>query len=379
MNQTDRPARSIARKGLQSIQYPLALFFLTTVFTFCFGVCAYLVLENKMPPEGWLGMWNRWDAPHYLDLAQNGYPHEAGVREFLLVLLPLYPLTIRLAYWIVRDWEIAALLVSNLCCAGAFVYFFLLNRLEYSERAARRALFFLAIFPTAYFLHVGYAESLFLLLSIAAFYHARRGQWLLCGLLGMLATATRIPGIALLPPLAFEYLQQKQFRRREIRWDVLSLALLPLGAIIYIYICYYNVGSAFHFLDLQRKVWGAFLRWPFPSVAANWYGVWHAKASERVLQYGGPFVAFVLATVALGVAPFRLRACYTIYLGVSWVLIFSNNYPVCSPRYLLAVFPFFMLLAQLCRRAWVRDSVVFVSLLFYAFCTTCLVRGWWTF
>src|SRR6185295_14727627 len=155
--------------------------------TFCFGVCAYLVLENKMPPEGWLGMWNRWDAPHYLDLAQNGYPHESGVREFLLVLLPLYPLTIRLAYWIVRDWEIAALLVSNLCCAGAFVYFFLLNRLEYSERAARRALFFLAIFPTAYFLHVGYAESLFLLLSIAAFYHARRGQWLLCGLLGMLA------------------------------------------------------------------------------------------------------------------------------------------------------------------------------------------------
>src|SRR6185295_16906374 len=153
---------------------------------------------------------------------------------------------------------------------------------------------------------------LFLLLSIAAFYHARRGQWLLCGLLGMLATATRIPGIALLPPLAFEYLQQRQFRRREVRWDVLSLALLPLGAIIYIYICYYNVGSAFHFLDLQRKVWGAFLRWPFPSVEANWYGVWHAKASERVLQYGGPFVAFVLATFALGVAPFRLRACYTI-------------------------------------------------------------------
>ena len=77
-----------------------------------------------MPPEGWLGMWNRWDAPHYLDLAQNGYPHEAGVREFLLVLLPLYPLTIRLAYWIVRDWEIAALLVSNLCCAGSLRLFF---------------------------------------------------------------------------------------------------------------------------------------------------------------------------------------------------------------------------------------------------------------
>ena len=103
------------------------------------------------------------------------------------------------------------------------------------------------------------------------------------------------------------------------------------GAVIYIYICYRNYGSAFHFLDLQRKIWGVFLRWPFPSVVGNWQGVWHAKASERVLQYGGPFVAFVLAMAALVIAPFRLRACYAIYLGVSWVLIFSNNYPVCSP------------------------------------------------
>jgi hypothetical protein len=279
----------------------------------------------------------------------------------------------------VRDWQIAALLVSNICCAGAFVYFFLLNRLEFNERMARRALFLLAIFPTAYFLHVGYAESLFLLLSIAAFYHARRGQWLLCGLLGMLATATRIPGIALLPPLAFEYLQQKNFRWREIRWDIVSLALLPLGAVIDVYICYHNYGNAFHFLDLQRKIWGAFLRWPFPSVVGNWIGVWHAEASQRVLQYGGPFVAFVLATAALLIAPFRLRACYAIYLGVSWVLIFSNNYPVSSPRYLLVVFPLFMVLAQLCRRSWIRDSFAFVCLLFYALCTTCFIRGWWAF
>jgi Gpi18-like mannosyltransferase len=379
MNQTERAARLSARRRRQSIQYPLALFFFTTVFTFFFGVCAFLVLENKMPPEGWLGIWNRWDAPDFLDLAQNGYPHQADAREFLLVLLPLYPLTIRLTHWIVRDWQTAALLVSNICCAGAFVYFFLLNRLEYGDGAARRALFFLAIFPTAYFLHVGYAESLFLLLSIAAFYHARRGQWLLCGLLGMLATGTRIPGIALLPPLAFEYLQQKNFRWRQIRWNVVSLVFLPLGAVIYIYICYRNYGSAFHFLDLQRKIWGVFLRWPFPSVVGNWQGVWHAKASERVLQYGGPFVAFVLATAALVIAPFRLRACYAIYLGVSWVLIFSNNYPVCSPRYLLAVFPFFMLLAQLCRCAWIRDSVAFVCLLFYALCTTSFIRGWWAF
>lgn len=364
---------------IRSIRYPLALALFSTLLTFGFGFCAFLVLENKMPATGWLEIWNRWDAPHYLDVAQRGYPHEAGTREFLIVFLPAYPFAIRLAHSIIHEWRLAALVVSNVCCAGAFVYFFLLNRLEYNQRMARRAVFFLAIFPTAYFLHAGYSESLFLLLTIAAFYHARRGQWMLCGLLGMLATGTRIPGLALLAPLAFEYFQQKNFRWREIRWDGAFLVLVPVGALAYLYISYHQFGNPFHFLEAQRKDWGAFLRWPFPSVASNWYGVWHARPSERVLQYGGPFIAFVLATSALLAAPFRLRPCYTIYFALSWVLIFSNNFPVCSPRYLLAVFPFFMLVAQLCRRAWVRDSVAFGCLLFYAFCTVCFVRGWWTF
>lgn len=365
--------------AVRSVRYPLLLSITTAALTFAFGICGFLAFEKSLSSQPWIEMWNRWDAPHFLDIAELGYPHSAGSREFLIVLLPVYPLAIRLLHLVVPSWHLAGILVSTLCCAGAFIYLYLLARLEFDERTARRAVFFFAIFPTAYFLHVAYSESIFLLLTIGAFYHARRAQWLVCGLFGLLATGTRIPGAAILAPLALEYLQQRNFRWREIRWDCAYLALVPLGAVAYLFINYHYFSNPLHFLAAQHRVWGAFLRWPFPSVAANWFGLLHASAAERVIQYGGPFVAFVVATAAIVAAPFCLRPCFALYLFFSWVMIFFNNFPVSSPRYLLAVFPLFLLLARLCRAEWLRDSVAFVSILLYALCVMHFLRGWWAF
>ena len=41
---------------------------------------------------------------------------------------------------------------------------------------------FLLIFPTAYFLHIGYTESLFLALVLGSFLAARTDRWWLAGL-----------------------------------------------------------------------------------------------------------------------------------------------------------------------------------------------------
>ncbi len=372
-------ARSRAREALQRVGYPLALALSTTILTFAFGVCAFVAREKSAPLEGWLAIWRRWDAPHFLSLAEHGYSYATQGHEHLIVLLPVYPAAIWLMHFLIRDWNAAGVLVSNLCAAGAFVYLYLLARLDGSAAMARRAVFFCAIFPTAYFLHAAYSESIFLLLSIGAFYHARRGQWLLASVLGMLATGTRIPGMALMPALALEYLQQRRFHWRELRWEVTWLALVPLGALAYLWINYTYFGDPLRFLVAQKQVWGAFLRWPGQGVSANWYGMLHAAPAERVIQYGGPFVAFVVATAALLAAPFILRPAYALYVALSWVMIFCNNFPVSSPRYLLGVFPLFLLGANLFRQRWLRDSLAFLSILFYALGLMYFVRGWWAF
>jgi hypothetical protein len=384
---SDGSPRTLKLRGLllafqeqvRHINYPLAISLCTTGITFVFGMCALLVFQQTMPDESWLGVWKRWDALAILDLAQHGYPHEAGSREHLIAWLPVYPLAIRLAHLFIPDWHASAIVLSNCCCAGALTYLFLLVQMEFDAVVARRAVLFCAVFPTAYFLHIAYSESLFLLLTVAAFYHARRGQWLACGLLGMLATCTRIPGAAVLPPLALEYLQQRNFRWRAIRWDVGFLALVPLGAIAYLLINYYCFGYPLQFLAAQKQGWGLFLRWPFPSVAANWYGVRHFLADQRLVQYGGPLVAFIFSTAVLVVAPFALRPCYSLYLAISWVIIFFNNFPISSPRYILVVFPIFISLARIFRSDWLRHSTVFLFALFYAIYAMHFARGWWAF
>ena len=370
---------STAVRQLRRFEYPLGVALCTTIVTYAFGVCAFLAFEKHARLESWLAIWNRWDTQHFVMLAQHGYAWATRGHDNLIVLLPIYPLAVRIVHFVVRNWVAAGVLVSNLSCAAAFCYLFLLGRLEQNSRTAARAVLFLATFPTAYFLHAAYSESIFLVLTIAAFYYARRARWGLCGLLAMLATGTRVPGIAILPALAIEYLQQRRFRWREIRWDAAWLALIPIGALVYLWINYHYFGDPLHFVPVQKKVWGTFFRWPMEGVGANWRGMLHEKAAERVVQYGGPFTAFVVLTSALIASPFFLRPTYVVYIALSWVMIFFNNFPVSSPRYLLAVFPIFMLMAQLCRRAWLRDMVVFVSVLFYAICTMHFVRGWWAY
>jgi hypothetical protein len=151
--------RSLWRQ-LQGVRYPLTIAVSSTAITFVFGFCAYLVIENHLPPEGFWGIWNRWDAVHYLNVAESGYGGEAsGEERFMIVFLPAYPGLIYLARLLIPDWHAAGLVVSNLCAAGAFCFCFLLTEKEMGCRAARGAVFYLSIFPTAYFFHVAYSET----------------------------------------------------------------------------------------------------------------------------------------------------------------------------------------------------------------------------
>jgi Mannosyltransferase (PIG-V) len=362
----------------RSVQYPLALAFISSVLTLGFGICAVMAIDNKMPPDHWLDIWKRWDAASYLNLAQHGYEaNTQGKPHSSIAYLPLYPCTIRLAHLLIRDWHLAALVVSNLCCAGVFVFYFLLTERELNKAVAKRAVFILSIFPTSYFLHIAYSESLFLLLTIGSFYYGRKKQWLACSLMGMLATGTRIMGIAIIPALAVEYLQQKNFRWREAGWDAAWLILVPLGIVAYLFINYRYFGYPFHFLHIQRESWSHYLCSPLPALHGNWDGLTAAQPLERVGRHGPQLVAFVIASVGLIVAPFRLRLCYTVYLLLTWIMIFCDNFPLSSPRYLLTQFPLFTMLATWCRSATRTSLVCFACLIFYALYSAQFARGWW--
>ena len=196
------------------------------------GVQTYQILTNQRMtgPHNWLEIWNRWDSLHYLKLAEFGYSSTDPMKAWLY---PLFPWTVRVFAWVTRDYLVAAFVVSGLACAAAAVLLRRLIALDYGQAVAQRAVWFFLIFPTAYFLHIGYTESLFLAFMLASLLGARNECWWMAGVFGALCWMTRPTGIILLPTLAIEA-AHRFWETRRWQWQWLWIAFVPVGFGVYL-------------------------------------------------------------------------------------------------------------------------------------------------
>jgi Gpi18-like mannosyltransferase len=336
----------------------------------------------------WLDVWARWDSEYYLDIAQYGY----ALRPELAIFFPLYPLLLStFAPLLGYDYVLSGVLVSNLAYLLALVYLFKLTAWEFDEQAASRTVLYLSVYPTALFFSAVYTESLFLAVTVAAFYYARRRKWALAGLAALLASLTRPNGAVLLFPLGYEAWRQI---KDDPGWRGLRSARPLAGRLM-------AVGAA----ALGVLIWSAYLWWltddPFAYIHRRseppWLRVTSAPWATMLstLQYLGDsgLTRFLrtLNTVDLGVAVllieativafWRLPRIYAIYLAASIGLFLSSSvqhWPLQSlSRYSLVLFPLFFLLAQLgANRYWHRAILVVSASILGLF--TALFATWYS-
>jgi Gpi18-like mannosyltransferase len=94
----------------------------------------------------------RWDSFWYLDIAQNGYVFKGAEKLSNIVFFPLYPLLIKVASFLVGGNLIfAGWFLSIIFLFLALLYFSQLVREFHNEVNPQPPLFFLLIFPTAFF------------------------------------------------------------------------------------------------------------------------------------------------------------------------------------------------------------------------------------
>ena len=157
--------------------------------------------------------------------------------------------------------------MSNAAFLGALIMVHALTRLELGAAAARRTVLFGAFFPTAFFLLAPYTEPLFLLLSIAAFWFARRNRWIWAMVAGAGAAATRSIGALLIVALAVEALVQ--WRHGRLLLPRLGAALgVALGPLAYLAYWQVRFGDFWAPLDAQRN-WRREATFPLTAL-------WHA-------------------------------------------------------------------------------------------------------
>ena len=158
----------VSRRELLHV-FSAALLFRLTVFL-AVAALACLVLYPGTGLSWATDIWKKWDAWHYVGLAELGYTGywEDG-RPLFLVFFPLYPWLVRLVCPLTGHNTMAAgLMVSFLCYSAGCVYLYRLAAWELGKGAARRTVLFLSLFPYAFFFGGVMTEGLFLLTTAAA-------------------------------------------------------------------------------------------------------------------------------------------------------------------------------------------------------------------
>jgi len=321
-----------------------------------------------------LELWNRWDSPHYLRLAEFGYSNTDPLKTWLY---PLFPWTVRVFAFVTRDYLVAAFVVSGLALAAAAV---LLRRLvahDYGQAVAVRAVWFFLIFPTAYFLHIGYTESLFLAFLLASLLSARNDRWWMAGVFGALCWMTRPTGIILLPTLATEAAHQF-WETKRWRWQWLWIGFVPAGFAVYLLLNLKIAGSAFAFLPMRERLFHMTGAWP-------WIGMREAYRNQlrpptAAIMVGTQELVFAsLGLLCAMISWIKLRPIYAVWITGSWLLVTSASFLASEPRYALTLFPIFILFSFAGRNPFWNGLLTATSLLFLGLFAGLFVRGWWAF
>jgi len=338
--------------------------------------------DSTEPLQLVMNQFSKWDSPHYMYIAQNGYVNEGDPANFI-VFFPLYPFLVRLITFDFAYVNLSGLIVSNVSSIIAVIYLFKLAKLDYSDSVAKKAVLFLSVFPTAYFLSAVFTEGLFLALVIASLYYARNAKWALAGVLGLLASLTRLAGLILLPVLIVEYLHQKEWKIRATNLKLLWTSLPALGFLVYLLINYQVTGNFFMFIEIERTHWHQTLN-PLDGLlgALGWST---NSAFPDSITIGYAQVIFAVFGFAMVIAGFiacyksKLRTSYLVYMLLTWMLSVSTSFWISIPRYVLTMFPMFIILALYSQKRIVTISIVASSSAALCFFTWLFATGTWAF
>ena len=306
-----------------------------------------------------------WDGGHYLGIARVGYSE-----KFQYAFFPFYPLVIKVLNQVTQNYLAAAILTSIIATFFGLHLLYKLVALDFNKKIAEKVILALLFFPTSFFFLTAYSEGLFFLLTVATFYLLRQNKLFWATLIVALASATRLVGLAVVAGFWIDVLTRQGLNRKN--WYIL---LAPLGFILFSIFLFQQTGDPFYFITAENH-WQRTLTTP---------GVGFWEALRKIS--GGGFVAsnfnifldLIFAVFGLGLATraFRfLPASFAIFSLLSVGIPLFTPTLSSMPRFLLSVFPIFILVA-LIKNRYVGLFFQIVSVMLLAIFTALFTAGYW--
>jgi Gpi18-like mannosyltransferase len=322
-----------------------------------------ITTERLFPYQGvsvdadpWLAIWQRFDVNWYLAISQHGYGNVPGDVHFP----PLYPLLIRLISLIFRNDFISALIISQ------FALYLMVKQLydvftEWGgEDVAKRATFFLLIFPTSFFFFSAYTEALFMAVAILCLRAIQSSRWHWAGFWLCCAILIRLQGVALLLPLTWGLLQTRFRNTRFV--DLFFAGLGPMVA-IGVYLLIRARGGDPSIIPFTETNLHAWIVPPWDNLIYSVQYIFDGSAGYiDILNLS----ASVLFAVLLAIHWRKFPIEYGLFSAASLVVLsmrLVDTQPLNSMiRYLLTIFPVFYLFGIFAQNKW-TNRLMFVCFL----------------
>jgi Gpi18-like mannosyltransferase len=312
----------------------------------------------------WLESWQRWDTPQYQAIAERGY----SAFDTALFTPPLFPLLVSLASHLLGgNTLLAGVVVSGIACLAGLLALYKLVFFEFKEeRLAKRAVFYLAIFPSAFFLYAAYPESLFLLGAIMALLTARENKWIQAGLWGAVVALSRSPGILILVPLCWAaWCAWREGNPKGWKAPVITLA----GAAIFpAYVFFGLHQSPITIITAVGR--GGKIAFPGWNIVEAVSRIFQGQLVEENLIELAFTLFFIVLTYFIWKKTPRIYGIYSGSLMLLFLVRLGSPQPLVSMgRYGIEIFPAFLVLAAWGKKPAVNRLIVyssFLGLLFFS-------------
>ncbi len=224
---------------------------------------AMLVIAPRLPAPpggvqadfGW-DVFVAWDSNLYQQIITSGYEYVADGQGYNIAFFPLFPLLVRGLMALGLPFAIAGTLVSNVAFFAMLLMAYHWMADQYGRHVARWTVLALVWNPFSLFGTVIYTAGLFLLLTTAALYSFEREHYRWAAVCSALASASRPPGIALLP--TFFWVAWREHRP----WPAYVAGLAStLGLVAFSGYCAVTFGDPLAFVNVQaawqpQDYWG---------------------------------------------------------------------------------------------------------------------------
>ncbi len=292
-----------------------------------------------------------WDSGHYIGIAEKGYSE-----KYQFAFFPLYPLITKAIAFFTGSYLSAALMISIISSIIGLVIFFRILTNEF-KKSHKKTFLSLLFFPTSFYLVIPYTEGLFFLLSMIFFYYLKR-SFLIASIACGLGLVTRVAGFALFPVLIYGLYKEKS------KDKLLSLCFALSPFITYIFYLFIETKNPFYFLEAQAH-WQRNLSFPF-------IGFWEtllkiSSTSFERLDFNDIInLGFGIFGLGLVLRSFRfLRLEYSIFALISILVPLFTGSLISFPRFLVNIFPIFILIGKTRNLLWGIYIVWSIFLLIY--------------